>query len=531
MVPKYLDDAVTGSRVPGASTHLALDSIEKWYGRTHALSGVSLSFSPSQVHAVIGENGSGKSTLLKVLSGEVQPDGGHVVVDGQPVKFRQPRDAIRAGVALIAQEVPLCETLTVAENISLGSLPARGRLVRWQACRRKAAEVLEQLGEEISVQREVATLSADERQVVAIARALAAGQGTLLLDEPTSSLSLDQANRLFGVIRRLRSAGIALVYVTQRLAELREVADQVSIIRDGLLVESFGAEFIDEATIAKLMIGRSLEGRSDTVTGSTRRVSNAAVLRVDELELLPKLHSATLTVDRGEVVGLAGLVGSGAAELLEAVAGLGSGTKGTATLRGAKVDMSSVRAAMAAGVGYLPRDRRREGLLMSLSVAENMQLSDLSSLWPPFVHPGRRRRTAAELAKRFSVKAASMEVPANSLSGGNQQKLIMARVLARAPHVLLLNEPTRGVDVGAKLDIFREIRAFADEGKGALMYSSEFKDLLEWCDRVVVLYRGRVVADGLASEFSEEDLIRLSSKGRSGEAARSGPLETEETHA
>ncbi|MDA8342204.1 MAG: sugar ABC transporter ATP-binding protein [Actinomycetota bacterium] len=493
---------------------LALDSIEKWYEGTPALSGVSLACFPGEVHALIGENGSGKSTLLKVASGEVHPDGGQILVAGVPVRFHQPSDAIRSGIALIPQEVPLVRSLTVAENISLGALPTARLRVDWKACRRRAKAALALLGEhELDVGRVVDMLTADERQLVAIARALARGQRILLLDEPTSSLSLDQANRLFGVLRQLRSSGIAMVYVTQRLAELTQVADRVTVIRDGRVVAVVDRDDIEEGRIAEIMIGRALEAAPVATVGRERGGAPAdALLWVDHLQMLPSVRDASLAVRGGEVVGVAGLVGSGASELLEALAGVGPHARGTAQLGGVPLPLGSVRATMARGVGYLPRDRRLEALVPALSVTENMLLSDLTSLWPPVIRRGRRRQ-AADLARRFSVRMPGLDAPAGALSGGNQQKLVMARVLARNPRLLLLNEPTRGVDVGAKFDIFSEVRAFAKGDKAALVYSSEFKDLIELCDRVVVLYRGHVVADQPAGSFTEEELIRLAGRG------------------
>ncbi len=498
--------------VPGSASLpalLALESIEKWYGGTPALSGVSFDCRPGEIHALIGENGSGKSTLLKVASGEIRPDGGSISIDGRHVRFRQPTDALRSGIALIPQEVPLVHSLTVAENISLGSLPSRSFGIDWKGCRRQAKAALALLGEhELDVTRDVNMLTADKRQLVAIARALARGQRILLLDEPTSSLSLSQANRLFAVLRQLRHQGIAMAYVTQRLAELEQVADRVTVIRDGRVVAAMDVGQADAGQIAELMVGRPL-GQSSGSGTATRAGAGTALLEVEDLQMLPSLRSASLTVHAGEVVGVAGLEGSGASELLAALAGVGSEPHGTVRLGGEPLPLNSVRAAMSRGVGFLPRDRRLEALVPALSVAENMHLSELSSLWPPFVGLRRRRRQAAALARRFSVRMPGIEAPAAALSGGNQQKLVMARVLARNPRLLLLSEPTRGVDVGAKIDIFRAVRAYAQGERAAVVYSSEFKDLIEWCDRIVVLYRGHTVGDYPAGSLAEEDVIRL----------------------
>lgn len=493
---------------------LALECVEKSYGPTRALRGVTVASFPGEVHAIIGENGSGKSTLLKIASGETRPDHGRILVNGAPVRFRQPRDALSWGIALIPQEVPLCSSLTVAENISLGALPGRAGRVDWRTCRRTAVAVLAELGERFDVSRDVRSLTADERQIVAIARALARGQRTILFDEPTSSLSLDQANRLFSVLAELRRTGITMIYVTQRLAELREVADRVTVLRDGEVVGALGADDIDEPRIAELMTGRVLERHvqaEDAALDSAR--DSPGLLVVEGLSMPPQIASVSIAVSAGEVVGLAGLVGSGAPDVLEALAGIRSGARGVVRLGGRHLPLSSVRATMSRGVGYLPRDRGREALVPNLSITENLLLPELASIWPVIVSKRKQKLRAVQLARAFSVKAASMEAEAGSLSGGNQQKLIVARVLANNPRLLLLNEPTRGVDVGAKTDIFQAIREFASGDRGALVYSSEFKDLIEWCDRIVVLHRGRVVTELSATLCSEEQLIRLASRG------------------
>ena len=492
---------------------LSLTSIEKWYGGTPALRGVSFTCRPGEVHALIGENGSGKSTLLKVASGEIRPDRGSISVDGRAVRFHQPTDALRAGIALIPQEVPLVRSLTVAENISLGTLPVGKLGVDWRACRRLARAALTVLGaHDLDVSRDVSTLAADERQLVAIARALARGQRILLLDEPTSSLSLDQANRLFAVLRQLRHQGIAMAYVTQRLAELEQVADRVTVIRDGRVVAAMDVADVHTDQIAEIMVGRQLHQSSST-SGATGSPGSTPLLYVEGLQMLPSLRSASLSVGHGEVVGVAGLEGSGAAELLAALAGIGTDPRGRVLLGGEPLPLGSVRATMSRGVGYLPRDRRLEALVPLLSVSENMHLPELSSLWPPFVGLRRQRREAAALARRFSVRMPGLDAPAAALSGGNQQKLVMARLLARDPRLLLLSEPTRGVDVGAKIDIFRAVREFARGDRAAVVYSSEFKDLIDWCDRIIVLYRGHTVADRPAGTLAEKDLIRLAGRG------------------
>jgi ABC-type sugar transport system ATPase subunit len=493
---------------------LRLEAVEQWFGQTHALRGVTVDFVAGETHAVIGENGSGKSTLLKIASGDTLPAAGRVIVGGAVTTFRSPRDAMTAGVVAIPQEVPLCPSLTVAENVVLGAIPRRAGRVDWRDGRVQARAALAQLGEHrLDVEQPVLALSADERQLVAIARALAAGGRTILLDEPTSSLTLDQAQRLFDVIRRLRSNGLAVVYVTQRLAELRQVADRISVIRDGLLVHTTTDVNIDESEIAALMAGRvlgSLASESRSVSG---RPDDAPFVAVEGVTMTPKVHDVSFTAQKGEIVGLAGLVGSGAAEVLEGMAGISPITSGHLVLNGRSVSTRSPRSVMAAGVGYVPRDRRKEGLVLGLSVAENLHLHELASSKGWLVGWGARRRRSDRMVERFKVRTPDVDVPAGSLSGGNQQKLVMARVLGLDPRLLLLNEPTRGVDVGAKTEIFREVREYAKRKGTVIVCTSELADLIQICDRIVVFYRGRVIAEERADALDEDVLVRLASGG------------------
>lgn len=495
-----------------AKCGIEFDSVHKWYGSTYALRGVTISCLPGQVNAIVGENGSGKSTLLKIASGEIRPDEGRVLVDGRERRFRQPTDALRAGVALIAQEVPLCPSLTVGENVAMGVLSRLPVVSIGRSYMGRVREILRQLGEDIDPRRQVASLRPDERQVVAIARALYRSScSVILFDEPTSSLSLSQAERLFEVIRKLKDAGVTVVYVTQRLGELSGLADKISVLRDGTLVGSFDGPDVTEHELVELMVGRKLiTGSEEEMSGSSAHAD--VVVSVEDLRVLPAVRGVSFKVAKGEVVGVTGLAGSGASELLEALAGRsGKAVVGGAVfVAGRRASLSSPRRVFAAGMGYVPPDRRKDALVPAMSVAENIQLSDLGMLWPPFVSR-RRRRDARSLAEAFSVKAASLDAPASSLSGGNQQKLVLARVLAKDPEVILLNEPTRGVDVGARLDIFNEIRQFAKRGKAAVMYSSEVKDLLEWCDRILVFYRGVIVADLPVSQAKESEIVALSS--------------------
>jgi ABC-type sugar transport system ATPase subunit len=513
-----MPDQLTGSLVPAsAGTRLLeLRDIDKRFGGVHALRGANFSVALNQgvIHGLLGENGSGKSTLLGVLSGQIRPNSGTIVMDGEPVTFASPVVALKHGIAMVAQETAILPDLSVAENIMLGRRQSRKAYgIAWGDVRGRAAEVLQRLNLDYDPACPVGKLRPDQQQMVEIARVLATDARILILDEPTSSLTDDQAGALFTVIRRLRDQGVATIFVSHRLDEVMGLVDELTILRDGVTVCSAPiAEFTPDRIIEE-MVGKGLlaQRRSDAsaVTREASR-SGAPVLRVRDLYVANRVHGVDIEVWPGEIVGLAGLVGAGRSEMLEAIFGAVPRTSGTIEMFGKVIDTTEPRASIAAGLGYLPPDRKISGLVLSMSVRQNLTM--VSSLdRPRFSTP----RLAAEKAAMdravttMHLRAGSPNAEAGTLSGGNQQKVALGKWLAKQPKCLLLDEPTRGVDAAAKEEIHRILRESTASGLAMLVSSSEYDELLGLCDRILVAFRGRLVASLSRDEADQATIARF----------------------
>jgi len=470
---------VTASPPP---PRLRMVGVHKRFGATVALDGVDLEVSAGEVLALVGENGAGKSTLMKVLSGAHAPDQGEMFLDGQPYRPRGPLDARRAGVAMIYQELSLARHLSVAENIVLGVEPTVGPLLDRRRIRRMAAEALATLGrEDIPPDVPVGRLSVAEQQLVEIGRAVAVGSRVLVLDEPTSSLTLADIRRLFDLVRRLRSSGHAIVYISHFLEEVKEISDRYTVLRDGRSVGGGKTAGADTNQIVAMMVGRQVED----LYPRSPRTRGEAVLDVSHLAGPRKPADASLTLHRGEVFGIAGLVGAGRTELLRSLFGLNPVRGGTVRVA-AYSGPASPAARWSQGVGMVSEDRKAEGLALTMSVGDNLTLSSL----PPFTTPIAQARASRTWVDRLSIRCRSPHQPVSDLSGGNQQKVALARLLHHDVDVLLLDEPTRGIDVGSKAEIYRVIDDLARRGKAILMVSSYLPELLGVCDRVAVMHRG-----------------------------------------
>ena len=504
-----------GSPAAGARL-LELRGIEKRFGGVRALRGAdfTLPLNTGVIHGLLGENGSGKSTLLGVLSGQTRPDGGHVLVDGRPVTFPSPVEALEHGIAMVAQETAVLPDLTVAENIMLGRRQSRRTLgIDWQDVRSRASEVLARLNLDYAPGTLVRRLRPDQQQMVEIARVLATDARVLILDEPTSSLTDDQAGALFAVIRRLRTQGVAIVFVSHRLDEVAGLVDELTILRDGVTVCSAPiAEFTPDRIIAEMVGPGLLEQRRGPAAGSAPGTDRTGVpvLRVRDLSVPGRVQGVDLEVWPGEIVGLAGLVGAGRSEMLEAIFGAAPGSTGRIEVSGQATGSSGPRAAIAAGLGYLPPDRKTAGLVLSMTVRQN--LSMVATLGRPRIT---RPSAAAEgamvhrAADSMRLRAASPNAAAGTLSGGNQQKVALGKWLARQPRCLLLDEPTRGVDAGAKEEIHRILRESTATGLAILVSSSEYDELIGLCDRILVAFRGRLVAALPATQASQATIARF----------------------
>jgi ABC-type sugar transport system ATPase subunit len=490
---------------------LRMTGLQKRYGGVHALRGAELCItSPGSVHTLVGENGSGKSTLLGILAGQVRPDEGEILLDGRRVSFASPADAIAQGIAMVSQETAVAPDLTVAENILLGRRLVRGRLgVSARRTRARAIEILAHLGLDYDPAALLGHLRPDQRQMVEIARALSMDARVLILDEPTSSLTDAEVEGLFRAIREIKMRGVAVLFVSHRLDDLFTIADDVTVLRDGTTVHAAPMRDMDAASLVATMVGPAAEGRRAAGRAAPAAARTEVALAVHRLRMDETPLDVSFDVHAGEVVGLAGLSGAGRSELLEALFGVRR-CQAEITLGSDSFVPASPRASIDAGLGFLPPDRKTQALILSMSISDNVNLLTTHGRGR-FGRPRRERETAVAgvAASAMQVKASSYSALAGSLSGGNQQKVALGKWLTVAPRVLLLDEPTRGVDVAAKWEIQRRLRTLADDGLALLVSSSENDQLLELCDRILVLFRGRIVATLRPDETSEAELAHL----------------------
>jgi ABC-type sugar transport system ATPase subunit len=458
------------------------------------------------VHALVGENGAGKSTLLKVVAGAERPDAGVIAVDGRPVHFATPRDALRAGVTVIYQELSLVPALSADANIFLGMEPGRHGLLDRRTATRRAAAALRTLGAEFDPGTPVRDLSVAEQQLVELARALARDARLIALDEPTAALSHVETERLFVQVRELCERGIGVVFVSHRLEEVRRIAEEITVLRDGRRVFSGPARDVDDAGLIRHMVGRDVEYARIPATVP----AGAALLEVRGLTRRRAFTDVSVTLRRGEIVGLAGLVGAGRTEVARCVAGVDRCDAGTMRIAGARYAPASPREAIGRGVVYLPEDRKTQGLVLGLSVRENVTLPTLArfSSWG-VVRPDAEREAAARQVAAVELRPPDLEREAGTLSGGNQQKVVLAKWLLADADILLFDEPTRGVDVATKVELHRVIRSLADAGKAVLVISSELPEVLALADRIVVMREGRVSGELGAAAATAERILGL----------------------
>jgi len=486
---------------------LKIRNVSKAFPNVQALSNVSLDILPGEILAFMGENGAGKSTLLKIINGDYQPDSGVIELDGQPVAFTSPRDAHKAGVRVIYQEPEIIPGVGVAENIWVGELPKRFGLIDRRQLNEQVRRSLAEYGFEDLLPTSLLgdQLSPAQRQIVEILRALKSGVRVLALDEPTSSLTDDEVERLFTLVRRLRDEGVAIIYVSHRIREILRLCDRVAILRDGRLITVKPAAELNDAEIVRLMVGREL---SD-VFQRRRAETGREVLRVESIN--SNWHrDVSFHIDAGEVVGFAGLVGAGRSELAKVIFGELPKASGTVVLDGRQVTIHRPDDAIAKGIGFAPEDRKREGLVLIRSVLENASLAILPRLSVlHFVRRRLERSVVSGYIEKLRVRTPSVDQEVGKLSGGNQQKVVLARWLAAKPKVLILDEPTRGIDVGAKAEIYRLVDDLANQGLGIMFISSELPELLGLADRIYVMQNGRITGELAAAEASEEAVMAL----------------------
>jgi ABC-type sugar transport system ATPase subunit len=478
--------------------------IAKRFPGVQALLDVSVRFEPGVVHAFMGENGAGKSTLGKIIAGLYRPDAGEVVVDGSPVHFSSPMDAQKAGISIVHQELLFAENLSVAENLCLSSIPTRHGFVDRAAMRERAAGWLSAIGSAVDPDALVGSLPIAQQQMVQIAGAIGSGARVLIFDEPTSALGQTEAERLLDLIRDLRANGLACVYVSHRLEEIFAVCDVVTVLRDGRKVGERAVEGLSRDELVRMMIGREV---GDLGSGAGPAASAEVLLEVQDLASTGAFAGVSFSLRRGEILGIGGLVGAGRTELLEAIFGLRP-SHGMVRLHGR--DLAGIASARMVdeGLGLVPEDRKRHGLVLTMNCRENISLATIGRLSAfGFVRDGAEREVCRKYFEAMRVKAPSLETPAVTLSGGNQQKLVLAKWLAAECDVLLVDEPTRGVDVGSKAEIHNLLRELAAQGKGVIVVSSELPELLSLSHRILILRQGRLVGEEPGSSATEESLM------------------------
>jgi ABC-type sugar transport system ATPase subunit len=472
---------------------VSLQHITKAFAGLKVLIDVSFDVRPGEVHALLGENGAGKSTLIKVMAGLHRPDEGEILVNGKSVSFASPREAHNAGIATVHQELLLFPELTVAENIFLGQTPKRAAgLLDWPRMRKRARELLNSLdSHDLDIDARVGALSVANRQRVEIARALSQDARVVIMDEPTAALAEADVKRLMDIVRRLKARGVAIVYVSHRMPEIFELADRVSVLRDGHHVGTCEVSDVDEGKLVSMMVGRAI----DRLYPAKHGESGGVVLALEDVSHRNIVKNVSLKLRRGEILGLAGLVGSGRTELALTIFGITPATSGVILLDGKPVKIASPDHARDLGIAYIPEDRGSQGLIKSETIAENVALANLKHLMRGiFVDSGKVMAAARNAIKQFGIRARGPSQLVRQLSGGNQQKVVLAKWLATDPRILIMDEPTRGIDVGAKAEIHQLMRKLAGEGMAILMISSELPEVLGMSDRILVMNSGRIVA-------------------------------------
>ncbi|OJF97669.1 sugar ABC transporter ATP-binding protein [Pararhizobium antarcticum] len=486
-----------------------LKSISKSFGGIHALRSVDFDVRPGEVHALLGENGAGKSTLMRVLGGEMVPSSGEVIIDGVPVLFRDPRAARALGIVVIHQELALAPDLTVAENIFLGELPG---VISHSSLRKRAKDLIDRLGFHIDPGRTVGSLAVAHQQVVEIAKALSQDIKIIVFDEPTAVLGAQDAMKLHQIIRGLRDRGVGVVYISHRLDEVFDIADRMTVMKDGQKVGTVATGDVKVDDIIRMMVGRPI---ATMFPERAKRGIGEELLKVEKLNAGRMVRDVSFSVRAGEIVGLGGLIGSGRTEVARVIFGADRLESGTITLKGQTFKPRSPKDAVRAGIGLVPEDRKHQGVILDKPIRVNSTMAKMSSVVNAFgfLKQGKERADVTELGQSLRLKASSVDAPVSSLSGGNQQKVVLAKWFHADGDVIILDEPTRGVDVGAKTEIYALVNKLAEAGKAVLVISSEHQELFGLCDRVLAMGQGQIRGELLPKDYKEENLLGLSMTG------------------
>jgi len=489
-------------------TLLEVQELTRRFPGVLALNQVDFDVRAGEVHALVGENGAGKSTMINILAGVLQPSGGKVLLDGHPIVFHNPADAQHSGISVIFQEFNLVPHLSVAENIFINREPTKNGMINWESMNQRAAEALKRLEIDIDPRVPVSSLSVAQQQLVEIARALAFDARVILLDEPTAALSEREVDRLLEIVRSLAKDGVGVIYVSHKLEEVFHVADRITILRDGMRILTDATSNLDQEKVIYAMVGRALvHGKCPD------RTLGKVVLTVKNLDVEDSVRNVSFELRAGEVLGLAGLMGSGANEVVEALFGLRKAQADEIVLQGKALAIDNPRNAIRSRLGYVPNDRKKAGLLPDLSVKQNISIGILERLRKLFWIDGRREQESAETYRgKLNVRCSSLNQRISNLSGGNQQKVMLARALAEDCKVLLLAEPTRGVDVGAKAEIYALIDSLVDSGMAVLLQSSELPEIIRLANRVVVFSSGQSRGELADTDLTQESVMALATR-------------------
>lgn len=493
---------------------LALKNVTKQYPGVTALDHMNLEVYPGEVHALMGENGAGKSTLIKVISGAIRPNGGTIVYEGEAYTSMTPALSRKLGIGVIYQEFNLVPELSVAENIFLGQKLTRGHTIDRKRMNKKAAELLDSFGISIDVTKEVKSLTVAYQQLVEITKTISSDVKVLIMDEPSAPLTNREIDAMFSIVRKLKEKGVAIIYISHRMEEIFALADRITVMRDGKYVGTELAADIDQAGLIRMMVGRTLDEQFPTVEKTIGEVA----LEVKNLSTDTLLKNISFSVRKGEILGLAGLVGAGRTETARAIFGADPKASGTVLVHGKKTDIRSPRQAIKEGLAYIPEDRKKHGALLGMTIRDNISFICVREISKAgFVNRKKDKELSEKYIKELAIKTPSMEQFARNLSGGNQQKVVLAKSLAGNSDIILFDEPTRGIDVGAKKEIYVLMNELARQGMAIIMISSEMEELLGMSDRILVIHEGELMGELEKKEATQEKILELASGIREGE--------------
>lgn len=485
-----------------------LRNISKSFGGIAALKNVTFKVLKGEIHALVGENGAGKSTLVKILSGAYTKDAGHIFIDGTEVHIRNTHDSKTLGIGIIYQEFSLVPELSVAENVFLNQLDTTGVWMKWGILKKKAEELIHSIGFNINPSVKTGELSIAQQQIVEIAKALSENIKVLILDEPSAVLGTQDIQKLFDTLGRLKKEGVAIIYISHHLSEIFQIADRVTVLKDGTSSESLQVSETDRDSVIRLMLGRPL----NAMYPLRNAIIGKEALKIDNLHLTDKVNGVSLTLKEGEIVGIAGLVGSGRSETVRAVFAAEKRNAGKITLFGKEAHLRSPWNAVSKGMGMVPEDRKQHGVILTMTVKQNISLTNYKGITNRFgfIKAKKERNKAVELIRKLAIKTKDENQETGKLSGGNQQKVSLAKWLNHECKVLMVDEPTRGIDVGAKVEIYNLLHELSVKGMAILVISSESQELMGICDRILVMRKGQIQGELTRENFSEEDILRLS---------------------